>query len=573
MNVERREINCDILIIGGGSSGLWAARSAKLKHPEQEILVVDKANTDWGGLMSLSGGDLEVCMPPERPEDWVKDFVYYWDGLCEQDVVEKIWEQSFEIFREYEKMGCRYLKNEEGEYRSVLQRNLGHIRLFPVQVKGTGGTDMRNCMIAEMKRLGIRRMGRIEITELLKSENEICGALGFHIVEGVPILFRAKTVILCTGNMGWKPSYNNNTTCGEGQRLAFRAGASLRNCEFIHIWNVPKLFEWEGQTVLMPLGAKFVNSEGENFMEKYSPKLGANTDPHYITRGMALEIKAGRGPIRLDLHDIPESARAIVKPAAGRHLLHYEKLLAEGIDFFRDQFEWITQVQLANGAIVTDQTGRTGIPGLYAAGRCRSIDPGVYMGGFALMTTAVTGKQAGEDASDYAAQREHREVDEAYVETAIQKMFEPLGKQGIAPKEVLRKLQELISHYDVSILKSGDALWHAGKQLKQIKEEYIPQMAAADTHYLSKLEEVKAIADATDFYLKAALFRTDSRAGHYRVDFPEHYDDWMCWVELRNENGCIVPKKVPVPVEKYKYPVERYYADNFEYVVCTTQRE
>ena len=562
---EIKKINCDILIIGGGSAGLWAARSAKLKNPALHVVIADKANTDWGGLMSLSGGDLEVCMPPDSPDDWVKDFIYYWDGLCEQDVVADIWSHSWEIFEEYEKMGCQYLKKEDGAYQTVPQRSLGHVKLFPVKTKGTGGPDMRQCMIREMDRLQVTRMGRVEITELFKDGDRICGAAGFHIVTGEALLFSAKAVILCTGNMGWKPSYNNNTTSGEGQSLAFRAGARLRNCEFLHIWNVPKLFEWEGQTVLMPLGAKFVNRHGENFMEKYSPRLGANTDPHYITRGMALETKAGRGPIRLDLSAIPESARPIIRPAAGRHLLHYEKLLEEGIDFFEDQFEWITQVQLGNGAIVTDGQGYTGIPGLYAAGRCRSIDPGVYMGGFALMTTAITGRQAGEEAAGYVSSVDSGTINGQEAEHSLEQTLAPLGKEGAAPKEVLRRIQALISHCDVSILKTEKALKMALEELQEIREEWIPNMGAADSHYLLKLEEVRAIANATEYNLTSALFRKDSRAGHYRADYPGHYDDWLCWTVLDNRDGRPVPSKMPVPIEGYKYPVERYYADNFTF--------
>ena len=76
--------------------------------------------------------------------------------------------------------------------------------------------------------------------------------------------------------------------------LAYGAGASLRNMEFIENWNVPKLFAWEGQTGMLPYGARFLNGEGEDFMRRYSPKLGAKADPHYNVRGMAFEVRAGR---------------------------------------------------------------------------------------------------------------------------------------------------------------------------------------------------------------------------------------------------------------------------------------
>lgn len=560
-----KKIACDILIIGGGSAGMWAAKSAKEANPGLEIMIVDKANPDWGGLMSMSGGDLEVCMPTEDPMDWVKDFVYYWDGLCEQDVVEELWKASAHIFRAYEEMGCRYLKDGNGNYRTVLQRSLGHVKLYPVETKGNGGMNMKVCMIREMERLGVRRLARVEITKLMKAEGRVCGAVGFQYVTGEKLFFAAKAVILCTGNMGWKPSYNNNTTVGEGQSLAFAAGARLRNCEFMHIWNVPRKFEWEGQTTLMPLGARFVNRDGEDFMRRYSPTLGANTDPHYITRGMALEQKAGRGPIRLDMSRIPESAKDIIVPAAGRHLLHFRKLQEEGIDFFQDGFEWITQVQLCNGAILTDSDGRTEVPGLFAAGRCRSIDPGVYMGGFALMTTAITGCQAGAAAAKEAQSVKALKACGTDVEAALEDTFAPLGKDGYTPKEILTRLQELISHYDVSILKTEESLTRALEELHRIREDYLCHAGAADPHYLMKLEEVRAIANATEFFLTASLYRRDSRAGHYREDYPDHSEDWLCWVVLKKDGDAVVPERVPVPIEKYPLQVERYYADNFQW--------
>ena len=102
LNTPER-ITTDILVIGGGSSGLWTAKGAKEADPNADVLIVDKSFRDWGGLMHLSGGDLEVCRGGDSAEDWVKDFTYYWDGLCQQDVMETIWQQSHEIFEEYQR--------------------------------------------------------------------------------------------------------------------------------------------------------------------------------------------------------------------------------------------------------------------------------------------------------------------------------------------------------------------------------------------------------------------------------------------------------------------------------------
>lgn len=564
MKTDVRTISCDVLIIGSGSAGMWCAKELKTLDKDVDVLIADKAGSSWGGLMSLSGGDLEVCLPEENPDDWIRDFVYYWDGLCQQDALTEIWRESYEVFEEYIRLGCRYLKDENGGFRRVKQRGLEHIKLCPVQVKGTGGSDMRRCMLSEMERLGVRRIERVQITDLIKSGAQITGAAGFNAVTGEPLIFEAGAVVLATGNASFKPAYCQNTAGGEGFSLAYQAGAVLRNFEFLNIWNVPKDFEWEGQTVLMPLGAKFVNALGESFMEKYSPVYGPNTDPHYITRAMTTEILQGRGPIYLDLSAISPKDQPIIKPSAGRHLMHYNKLLELGTDFFRDKFEWIPQVQMACGGIETQSDGSTAVDGLFAAGRARSLDAGVYMGGFALTTTAVTGRIAARSALRHLGSR-REPMDTAPAIDALRKSMSPLGQEGIAPHELLYKLQQIITCYDVSILKNHQALSLAMDKLQALRNEQLPRMAARDAHELMKLREVLSIADVLDFYLHSAIFRTESRAGHFRADYPERDPDWLAWTALSRGSDGIELQKRPVPVEDYDIPVDRFYADCFTF--------
>ena len=131
---------------------------------------------------------------------------------------------------------------------------------------------------------------------------------------------------------GWKTSYGKNTPTGETMQMTYEAGAVLQNLEFARVWNMPRLFGWEGQTVLMPLGARFVNAEGEPFMERYSPVLGPNTDPHYTTSGYKLmEIRAGRGPITFDLSRIQQENLILLRPQNGWQKLNYDKLSALGL--------------------------------------------------------------------------------------------------------------------------------------------------------------------------------------------------------------------------------------------------
>lgn len=565
--MEDVKIKTDVLIIGAGPSGMWTAKHLKELNPDMEITVVDKAGADWGGLMTMSEGDFDAVTPEENVDEWVKDLVYYWDGLCDQELMETLFRASYDRLCEYEKLGCAYTRKEDGTFKGIPQRGLDNFKLCITKVKGTGGEDMRDSLNSEMHRLSVQRISRIMITELLLENEKIMGAVGFHVRTGQLYIFKAKAVVIACGRGGWKCSYGKNTSTGEGLLLAYQAGAELCNMEFAEVWNVPKLFSWEGQTVLLPLGAKFVNASGESFMEKYSPVLKGNTDPHYTTMAMAMETKAGRGPIYFDTSDLKEEDRAFVQPAGGWQLLNHEKLKTIGIDFFRGATEWQPQILSSFGGIVADAYGRTKVKGLFAVGRSRFLDAGVYIGGFDLSTTATTGYLAAEGIEDYLkkdGQDVSGQISEALLEEKRMALHKQLDKIGVSGKEVLRKIQELVLPYNVSILKSEESLSLALNELQIIQQELIPEIGAGDAHYLMKCKEVEAIAVVTEMFLKASLMRKETRGGHYREDYPQRNDaEWLGWIKISKENDAMKLRLDPVPTEKYKHPIEKYYQDNF----------
>ena len=562
-------IETDVLIIGAGPSGMWTAKHLKELKPGLQVTVVDKAGADWGGLMTMSEGDFDAVTPEENIDEWVKDLVYYWDGLCDQELMETLFRASYDRLCEYEKLGCAYTRKEDGNFKGIPQRGLDNVKLCITKVKGTGGEDMRDSLNKEMRRLDIQRIGRIMVTELLQQDGHITGAVGFHVRTGQFYSFAAKAVVIACGRGGWKCSYGKNTSTGEGLLLAYQAGAELCNMEFAEVWNVPKLFSWEGQTVLLPLGAKFVNAKGESFMERYSPVLKGNTDPHYTTMAMAMETKAGRGPIYFDTSDLKEEDREFVQPAAGWQWLNHNKLKNIGIDFFRGTTEWQPQILSSFGGIVADAYGRTKVKGLYAVGRSRFLDAGVYIGGFDLSTTATTGYLAAEGIHQYLQQEGSAistQPSKEDLETKRSLLSEQLQKTGVNGKEVLRKIQELVLPYNVSILKSEKSLNSALHELQQIQKDLLPEMGSGDAHYLMKCKEIEAIAIVTEMFLKASLMRKETRGGHYREDYPQRDDqNWLGWIKIRQENGNMKLHLEPVPLKTYKHPVERYYQDNFQF--------
>lgn len=567
MNMEKR--NVDVLIIGGGSAGMWAAKRLKERVPESEILIVDKGAEKWGGLMRMSGGDFEAVLPGEDVNDWVKDLTYYWDGLCEQDVVADLYERAYDRLEEYHRMGCESLTDEQGRLRAVPQRGLDHVRLYPTKFKGTGGEIMANAMVKEMDRLGVHYQSRIQIADLVKDESgRVIGAVGFHCGTGTFLSISAKCVIMAAGPASWKPGYNGNTSTGEWVKLCYEHGCKMRNFDTLTVMNAPRKFFWEGQGIYLAFGAKFVNRDGEDFMAKYSPVMGSNTDNNFICRGMAMELKAGRGPIYFDLSGVDQSHMEFVRPNAGNQLLNHTKLKAEGINFLTDKnIEFIPQVQLTNGGIWADLKGRTGVPGLYAAGRCRSIDY-IYMGGFGLTSSSVTGWIAGDTAADeLLAGVPRTELPEKQVEALRDQIFAPLLKTGDRmPADVLKSINALMAHYDVCLLQNEASLTAALEKLDEIEARELPNMHVPDYHYLLKYNEVVGISFLTRLFLLSSLARKESRGSHYRTDYPKRDENYLGWfVHTRGSAGEIRTEFVPVPVDRYPNPVNRFYTDNFRF--------
>jgi len=409
LNNSTKTIETDILIIGGGPSGLWAANRAK--ELGCEVLVVDKGPLDWGGMATLSGGDFDAVLPGENVDDFVQDLVYYYDGLCDQEFMEMVFANSYDRLKDYEKLGCEFLTGPDGKLKGVPQRGLDHVKLYPARVKGTGGSDMTRGLVKRADELGVKRLGRTLVTDLLKNNGKISGAVGFDTISGDFYIFKAKATILATGEGGWKSGYHSHTACGEGTHMAFRAGAELRNLEFVRVWNCPTQFAWESQTTLLPLGARFVNARGESFMEKYCPTIGSKSDQHYNVIGMAIEAREGRGPIYFDVSRLNLDDSRVVKPQSGWQVLNYKKLLSLGIDLFTQKTEWMPQLHQTCGGLVADIEGRTNVPGLFVTGCARGLEPGLCIGGIHLCLTAVTGHRVGAIVAEYAGSQESPSIE------------------------------------------------------------------------------------------------------------------------------------------------------------------
>jgi len=556
-------IETDVLVIGGGLSGLWAANRAR--DFIENVLIVDKGPPiGYAGEGYFSGGNLQALPPGVNVDEYVKDIVSLGDGLYEQDLVEKILRQSWDRLEDFREMGVGF-EEEDGKLKYIPQRGLQHNACYIGKPSGAGGRDMMRGLAGEANKLGVKYLSRLYITDLIKQDNKVIGAVGFNIREEKFYIFKAKAVILAAGGCSFRGGYEDtHMCCGEGIELAFNSGADLFNLEFITMWIIPKKFRWEGVTFLLPLGAVFVNEQGEHFMDRYSPIFKSNCDYNFIARAMAMEARAGRYPFYLDCSDMRPEDKKLMTPAEGWTALMYQQLLKAGIRPFEERQEW-TATPWTNSFVYSDHEMRTTVPGLFVAGILRNVDPGIYFGGWSICKTAAFGKWAGESAGIYAnSESMPARINDCNIIELKQATYALLGKTGIDPEEVLRELQSVI--FPVFILKNETNLTHALKKVEEIRSTILPQAGAPDLHRLAKLKGIHSMVLIAELVLRASLMRKESRASHYREDYPVRDDtNWLKWIKVNNLDGKLNFQYVPLPLDKYKHKTWNCYSDNFKF--------
>lgn len=300
----------------------------------------------------------------------------------------------------------------------------------------------------------------------------------------------------------------------------------------------------------------------------YSATLGANTDTTYNSRGMAFEARAGRAPIYFDTSTMTRENAKLMEPVRGWAKINYDRLTnEEGMDFFGGKTQWMPQIMWHCGGLATDLDYETNIPGLFAACRSRGLDPGVYMGGWALCTTAVTGYIAGGNAARRSLEKGWAYFPLSKAADAIGQALAPLGRTGIPPKDLVRETQEIVYPADVCLIKSDASLNRALRRVEYAKEAIAPRLAAKDPRDLAKLYEAKSMLQAAELFVRSSLMRTETRAGHYREDYPDrNNEEWLGWIYAKKgADGAPVLHKVPVPLERYRIKPYRYYMDNFTF--------
>lgn len=545
---SEKTVETDVLIIGGGIAGCFAA--VKARERGLEVTLVDKAYVGKCGSTHQAGGYYMVFNP-----DWGHDKAI-WLGAARQtgeylvnvDWMTLILNESFARYRDLVDWGVRFIERDGKPVMTSVVPPFTNV-LMP---RRDFAPRLRKKALAS----GVRILDRIMVTDLLKNEGRVVGAIGFPMEDYGLYVFKAKSVVMSAGATSFKPAGQPiSFLTGDAEAMAYRAGAAITGKEF-RSWNIT-MTNYPAFRGHANAWARF-----PKFVDAYGGAVGSleSNEEHFFVRDFVAH--AGRAPISWDLDAAtPEQLQEIQ-----RHLEQYGdsgKLMLErtGLDISKGgRYPMVGGAGAGNsntqgeGIWPEGLDCATAVPGLYAAGDClggRQSGAGYPTTGFGLAASSVTGTLAGTAAAQYALESEQPVVDAKELARLKQDLYAPVERKGgFSPRWVTQVLQGFTTPYFVMRIQHGDRLRAALTMVEFVRDHLVPQLVVNDAHELRLAQETRNMVLNAEMKLRAAQFRTESRGLHYREDHPRRDDpDWLAWVKLGDQQGRMGVEKVPIPRE------------------------
>nr|WP_308647973.1 adenylyl-sulfate reductase subunit alpha [uncultured Agathobacter sp.] len=548
MKIESRKIlHTDILIIGGGTAGCYAALTIREKS-DYSVIIAEKANIKRSGCLAAGVNAINAYIVKGRkPEDYVDYAKKDADGIVREDLLMTMSEGLNRVTAKMESLGLVILKDENGEYVARGNRNIK-----------INGENMKPLLAAAVEKLkDVTVINRINITDYIVEDNTIKGAYGFSIDDGTAYEIRAKKVLCATGgaaglyrpnNPGfsrhkmWYPPFNT----GAGYAMGIKSGAEMTTFEMRFIALRCKDTIAPTGTIAQGVGAKQINSKGEVYETKY----GLTTSERVY--GTVMENLQGRGPCYLRTEGIsPQQDESLRKAYLNMAPSQTLKWVEAGKDPSRQNVEiegtepYIVGGHTASGYWV-DTNRQTTINGLYAAGDVAGGCPQKYVTG-----AMVEGEIAALDMIN-KLDKEEKNADFENVGETEQKAFDEkvneynsflAGKtQQFTTEAIEEAMQKVMDNY------AGGISTHYQFNEKQLElaDEKIRQLIrlvdglhADDMHELMFVYELKERLTVCLSVIAHLGARKETRWHSFaeNLDHPDKSDDWMKYVNSKYIDG------------------------------------
>lgn len=563
-------IKTDVLIIGGGATGLRAAIEAKDKGADVTLLA--KGNIPGGA--SVMAAFIAGAMGNESgtPQEHFEDTILAGGYLNNQKLVRILVEDAPRRIKELEKWGLLFAREVPTHYIAV--REGGH--RFPrlVQAAGRGsGSRSAHILFEQALHRGVNFHLFNFTTNLVKNADGIVGATAIDMKSGEFIFVHAKCTILATG--GTSKIYNRGACArlntGDGFSMALRVGAELANMEFMQYipMGIIQAGSADGYTLGGTPKAKeghLYNNLGERFMANHDPVWMEKSTRSRMTVAIAKEIKEGRGceqgGVLVDLTRITEEEKARHKKYQPYFPFCLREIYGDKVGDFLERYEVKPTALFQNGGVRVNERCETTIPGLFAAGEVTSGLHGANrLGGNAQAECYVFGKIAGDCAAERAKQCDFGKIEGEEIMQERERVFAPLNKdKGFHPRKLKEQIQDLMMEF-VGPLRDEKGLKTALNLFKEIqgKENELfttGKSRRMNTEWMEALE-IKNMVELGMVIAEGALFRKESRESHYREDYPEHFpagdnENWGVETVIKLENEELKIDKAPVEYDEIK---------------------
>ena len=548
MQIENKKIlHTDILIVGGGTAGCYAALTIREKS-DYSIIIAEKANIKRSGCLAAGVNAINAYIVKGRkPEDYVEYAKKDADGIVREDLLMTMSEGLNRVTEKMEKLGLVILKDENGEYVARGNRNIK-----------INGENMKPLLASAVECLpNVTVLNRINITDYIVENNTIRGAFGFSMEENTAYEIRAKKVLCATGgaaglyrpnNPGfsrhkmWYPPFNT----GAGYAMGIRSGAEMTTFEMRFIALRCKDTIAPTGTIAQGVGAKQVNAKGEVYEDKY----GLTTSERVY--GTVMENLEGRGPCYLRTEGISDEQDESLKKA---YLNMAPSQTLKWIESGKKPSEQNVEIEGTEPYIVGGHTAsgywvdtdrQTTIHGLYAAGDVAGGCPQKYVTG-----AMVEGEIAALHMVKELDAGQELPVNEAEEETALEEKIKEYNHYLTetndmftveALEEAMQKVMDnyaggISTHYQFNekqLALAKDKI----KQLIELSED----VAAEDMHELMFVYELRERLTVCLVVIAHLEARKETRWHSFaeNLDYPKKDQKWLKYVNSRMEDGEII---------------------------------
>jgi fumarate reductase flavoprotein subunit len=571
----------DVLLVGGGAAGLRAAIAIAETNPHLSVAVISKVYPMRSHTVSAEGGAAGAIAEGDTLDEHAYDTVSGSDWLCDQDSVEAFVAEAPRELLQLEHWGCPWSREPNGRIAVRPFGGMKNKRTWFAADK-TGFHMLHTLFQTSLKYADITRYDEWFVTRLLVDDGRVHGVVAFELMTGRTEVIASKSVVLCNGGSGKVFPYTTNATIctGDGMALAYRAGAPLKDMEFVQYH--PTGLPFTGILITEAARAEggwLLNKDGYRYLQDYD--LG-KPEPTPVLRSMELgprdrlsqafvrEVEKGRtiespyGPIvHLDLRHLGEKLIETKLPMVRELCLKYER-----IDPVKELIPVRPVVHYMMGGVHTDINGATPIEGLFAAGEtaCVTINGANRLGSNSLPECLVFGARAGNAAAEYAASAQQpppvimRQVDDE-LRRINQIRAGDRGTERIAD---IREAMQATMEDSAGIFRSGDSLTKGVDQLADLQQR-LQRVQLSDETRVFNTELVAALElanmlDIAECILQSALQREESRGAHQRTDFTTRDDTRFLNHALayRDADGGVRIERSPVTITRWP-PGERVY--------------